>query len=253
MSNPAAWHPDPTGRHEHRYWDGEAWTDHVADAGQSSTDPVDGSGAAGVADASSGAPGPSDPGGADTGTGATAASPGAAPIGASPPGGTPTGSSAPGGAPGGGFPPAGGSAGGSTFPAAAPSAGQPAGGSGSNGLAVAALIIGILSLLIAIFPFVGLLGTLGGIAAVILGIVGRKKIARGQASGGGMAMTGIITGVLAIVLSLVVTVGAALFFQRVGDGFLDEFNTLEQCIEETGDEDECTRQFEEDLFGRFSS
>lgn len=30
------------GRHEHRYWDGERWTDHVADAGQVSTDPLHG-------------------------------------------------------------------------------------------------------------------------------------------------------------------------------------------------------------------
>lgn len=38
---PAGWHPDPRGRHEHRYWDGTTWTDHVADAGQMSIDPVD--------------------------------------------------------------------------------------------------------------------------------------------------------------------------------------------------------------------
>jgi hypothetical protein len=25
------WHPDPGGRHEHRYWDGSRWTDDVAD------------------------------------------------------------------------------------------------------------------------------------------------------------------------------------------------------------------------------
>src|SRR5688572_7027719 len=34
------WHPDPTGRHEHRYYDGTGWTDHVADGGNLSTDPV---------------------------------------------------------------------------------------------------------------------------------------------------------------------------------------------------------------------
>src|SRR5680860_194555 len=38
---PANWHPDPTGRHEHRYWDGAAWTDHVSDQGVTGTDPVD--------------------------------------------------------------------------------------------------------------------------------------------------------------------------------------------------------------------
>lgn len=34
------WHPDPTGRHEHRYFDGSSWTDHVSDQGNMSTDPV---------------------------------------------------------------------------------------------------------------------------------------------------------------------------------------------------------------------
>ena len=37
---PAGWHPDPRGRHEHRYWDGTQWTDHVADQGRMSIDPV---------------------------------------------------------------------------------------------------------------------------------------------------------------------------------------------------------------------
>ncbi|WP_183095882.1 DUF2510 domain-containing protein, partial [Nocardioides stalactiti] len=36
----AAWHPDPTGRHELRYWDGTQWTEHVSDAGVQSTNPV---------------------------------------------------------------------------------------------------------------------------------------------------------------------------------------------------------------------
>ncbi len=38
--SPAGWHPDPHGRHELRYWDGTVWTDHVADAGETSSDPV---------------------------------------------------------------------------------------------------------------------------------------------------------------------------------------------------------------------
>lgn len=37
---PASWAPDPTGRHELRYWDGERWTDHVSDAGTQSSDPI---------------------------------------------------------------------------------------------------------------------------------------------------------------------------------------------------------------------
>ncbi len=34
------WLPDPTGRFDHRYWDGSAWTHHVANAGMASSDPI---------------------------------------------------------------------------------------------------------------------------------------------------------------------------------------------------------------------
>ncbi|HXY94133.1 MAG TPA: TIR domain-containing protein [Acidimicrobiia bacterium] len=36
----AAWLQDPVGRHQLRYWDGTAWTEHVADSGQQATDPL---------------------------------------------------------------------------------------------------------------------------------------------------------------------------------------------------------------------
>ncbi|MEY4605687.1 MAG: hypothetical protein RLY45_447 [Actinomycetota bacterium] len=38
--SPADWYPDPTGRHEYRYFDGTAWTDHVSKGGVQSTDPL---------------------------------------------------------------------------------------------------------------------------------------------------------------------------------------------------------------------
>ena len=37
---PASWQPDPTGRHQFRWWDGASWTDHVSDNGQASHDPL---------------------------------------------------------------------------------------------------------------------------------------------------------------------------------------------------------------------
>ena len=41
---PAAWYPDPAGRHTHRYWDGAQWTAHVADDGRAGLDPLAGPG-----------------------------------------------------------------------------------------------------------------------------------------------------------------------------------------------------------------
>ena len=37
---PADWYADPMGRHQFRYWDGSSWTDHVADNGAASLDPL---------------------------------------------------------------------------------------------------------------------------------------------------------------------------------------------------------------------
>jgi hypothetical protein len=37
---PPAWVPDPTGRHEYRWWDGYSFTNQVASGGVSYTDPM---------------------------------------------------------------------------------------------------------------------------------------------------------------------------------------------------------------------
>ena len=39
-TTPANWYPDPTQRHQHRYWDGAKWTDHVSDNGIQGSDAV---------------------------------------------------------------------------------------------------------------------------------------------------------------------------------------------------------------------
>jgi hypothetical protein len=36
------WRDDPAGQHDHRYWDGEKWTENVSDNGVVSNDPYDG-------------------------------------------------------------------------------------------------------------------------------------------------------------------------------------------------------------------
>lgn len=36
------WLPDPSGRHQLRWWDGSEWTEHVSDQGTQATDPLAG-------------------------------------------------------------------------------------------------------------------------------------------------------------------------------------------------------------------
>jgi uncharacterized protein YxjI len=41
MNTEPGWYTDPYRRHQVRYWDGNAWTEHVGDDGQQGVDPVD--------------------------------------------------------------------------------------------------------------------------------------------------------------------------------------------------------------------
>jgi hypothetical protein len=327
VSSPAAWLPDPTGAHDHRWWDGERWTEHVADAGTASVDPL----ASGDEPPAPGAePGSSDAasdaattdaGAGDTGTAATdqgwaggsstdqfgrpaaeatpgegqdataagaqpggeptwgqqpdqgtgeqpAADPGmgqgwgqqpaagSGPAGQDPAWGQPPGQGAPsaGQAPGwnqpqaGGQPPAwgqqpAGQAPGMWGTPAGAGAGQPP--AGNDGMAVAALVIGILSLLVAWIPFIGVLGAVGGIVAAILGFVARGRIKRTGRAGRGMATGGIVTGIIAVVLGILITVG---LFALGGNLFGETFRSYAECIQETGDQDFCEEQLERDVF-----
>ena len=65
-----------------------------------------------------------------------------------------------------------------------------------SGLAIASLVLGILTLLIFWIPFLHLLP---GLIAVVLGIIGFSKARRGTAGGGGLAMAGIICAALGMI------------------------------------------------------
>lgn len=80
----------------------------------------------------------------------------------------------------------------------------------SNGFGVAALVLGISAVVLGLFGcFLAFVGLPLGIAAVVFGALGRGKATRGEADNGGMALAGIVTGAVGIVLAILVTV---LFF-----------------------------------------
>lgn len=95
------------------------------------------------------------------------------------------------------------------------------------GLAISALIVGIVSLLFCFVPFIGnAIGILGGITAVVLGILAIKK-----AQSKGMSITGIITGGIATLIAIasiifwVFFIGAAVTSTNSALSDLEDFSS----------------------------
>lgn len=75
-----------------------------------------------------------------------------------------------------------------------------------KGMAIAALVLGILAVLNCWIPMVNVIAIIFGIVALILGIIGMGKAKKGLAGGKGLALGGVITGALGIVFSIAITV-----------------------------------------------
>lgn len=91
-----------------------------------------------------------------------------------------------------------------------------------NGMAVAALVLGIVSIVFAFlfFPIGLILGVLG----IVFGIIGRNRAQANPAMGRrGMAIAGLITGVIGLVISIVILVLTVVLVNEVGD----QLNNLE--------------------------
>ncbi|KUH36719.1 MULTISPECIES: DUF4190 domain-containing protein [Streptomyces] len=74
----------------------------------------------------------------------------------------------------------------------------------ANGLGVASMVLGIISV---VGCFMYGLGIVLGVLALIFGIVGRKRVQRGEANNGPIATAGIVTGAVGIALGALVLGG----------------------------------------------
>lgn len=98
-----------------------------------------------------------------------------------------------------------------------------------SGLAIASLILGIIGLLSGWLIFGGVLGLVG----VILGIVALVKVKNGTASGKGMAIGGIVTGALGMIVAAVVLVLGMIGLSMLGD-------CAEQAVQDSNGNYVCT-------------
>lgn len=87
-----------------------------------------------------------------------------------------------------------------------------------NGLGVAALVLGIIGTVSGLIPFFFWLAGILGLIALILGLAGRGRAKRGEATNKGVTTFGAVLGLVALVLSVV---GAVLTFKAVDDVVTD--------------------------------
>lgn len=111
-----------------------------------------------------------------------------------------------------------------TAPAASPHA-APIAPQMRNGLGVAALCCGIVGMFIGLIPLAGIVAMPLGILAIIFGAVSIRRASRGEASKG-MAITGLIAGLAAVVLSII---GMVIFFSAT-NSLNDDLNKLDSDL-----------------------
>lgn len=122
--------------------------------------------------------------------------------------------------------------------------GYPAQTAPKNGLGIASLVVAIIGLL-SVFG-----GIVLGVVAVILGFLGRGRAKRGEATNGGVAMAGIVLGVLGVVVGIVAIALTVVFAREVGAG--DLFDCLQQAGNDTEAQQQCEDQFQRKIEDQFS-
>ncbi|MCQ4084154.1 DUF4190 domain-containing protein [Streptomyces sp. RB6PN25] len=86
-----------------------------------------------------------------------------------------------------------------------------------NGLGTAALVLGIVGTIAAVTCLGVPLGLPLGVLALIFGIIGRRRVRRGEATNGGQALAGSVLGVIAVLVSIAMI--ALVATSVVGDFF----------------------------------
>ncbi|AGJ55417.1 DUF4352 domain-containing protein [Streptomyces sp. NPDC001110] len=96
---------------------------------------------------------------------------------------------------------------------------QPPGSSPArNGLGISALVLGIIGTVSGLIPFFFWLAGILGLIALILGLAGRGRAKRGEATNKGVTTFGAVLGLVALILSVV---GAVLTFKAVDEAVTD--------------------------------
>lgn len=117
-----------------------------------------------------------------------------------------------------------------------------------NGMGIAALVAAIIGVVTS-FTVIG--GVLLGLTAVVVGVLARGRVKRGEADNGAVAMAGVIVGAAALVLGIAFAALWIGMFQKLGAA--DYFDCVERAGRDQNQIDQCIEDFRQSVESRIST
>jgi membrane-bound ClpP family serine protease len=115
-----------------------------------------------------------------------------------------------------------------------------------NGMGTAALVIGVVALVLVLLLLFSPLGAFLGLLAVLFGILGLMRANRGEADNRGQAVAGLVTGGIALLLGIFFTISIGTWFAT----HVNDFNNFGQCMDDAvgaAAREQCARQLSTEL------
>jgi len=111
-----------------------------------------------------------------------------------------------------------------------------------NGAGTAALVLGIIGVLTAVFLIGGLLGLL----AIVLGMVALGRVKRNEATNRGSALAGVVLGLLALAITAGVAIAGKNFYDN-NRNEVDNFSSCTQAATTNAARAACTEKFQDSV------
>jgi hypothetical protein len=127
-----------------------------------------------------------------------------------------------------------------------PTAGYPAARPRRNGMGVTALVLGVVGLTLVLLLLFSPLGAFLGLLAVLFGILGLMRANRGEADNRGQAVAGLVTGGIALLVGVFLTISIGTWFAT----HVNDFNDFGRCMEDavgSAAREECANQLGREL------
>jgi heme/copper-type cytochrome/quinol oxidase subunit 2 len=113
-----------------------------------------------------------------------------------------------------------------------------------NGFGVAALVLGILAIVLC---WTGIGGIVLGILALIFGILGVRRANRREATNKGVAISGIVTGAIGLVVGIIFTILWVTAFSIFGNAVQNYQDCVNQANGDQAQVQQCFQQYKNNV------